>query len=173
MCRRLNYIAVIHGDSVLPVWRFGDTPPLVVDLHAGAGLTDGINQSANAPQPARVGGEFFAVPAAGPQTRYEALRAYLFDGEPAASVAARFGYSTAGLTSAVADFRAGARNFFLDARPGPQSAPGKDAPRPRILALRAQGYSIDEIASVLTGEGIGLNRTGISEVITEAISSIE
>ncbi|RZK95329.1 MAG: hypothetical protein EOP30_04585 [Rhodococcus sp. (in: high G+C Gram-positive bacteria)] len=73
------------------------------------------------------GGEFFAVPAAGPQTRYEALRAYLLDGEPAAAVAERFGYTTAGLHSAVADFRAGAKNFFLDARPGPKTAPGKDA----------------------------------------------
>jgi hypothetical protein len=115
-----------------------------------------------------VGGEFFAAPAAGPQTRYEALRAYLYDGEPAATVAARFGYTLAGLHSAVADFRAGAKTFFLDARPGPKTAPGKDAARTRIIALRAQGYSIDEIGAVLAAEGIGLNRTGISEVITEA-----
>ena len=78
------------------------------------------------------GGEFFAVPDPGPQTRYEALRAYLLDGEPAAAVAERFGYTTAGLHSAVADFRAGAKSFFLDARPGPKTAPGKDAARTRI-----------------------------------------
>lgn len=131
-------------------------------------MTDGIDQSANTPQPARAGGEFFAAPAAGPQTRYEALRAYLLDGEPAAVVAARFGYTTAGLNSAVADFRAGAKTFFTGARPGPKNAPGKDAARTRIIALRAQGYSIDEIAAALGAEGIGLNRTGISEVITEA-----
>ncbi|MGH4017498.1 MAG: transposase [Pseudonocardiaceae bacterium] len=131
-------------------------------------MTDGIYQSANTPQPARTGGEFFAVPAAGPQTRYEALRAYLLDGEPAATVAARFGYTTAGLNSAVADFRAGAKSFFLDSRPGPKTAPGKDAARAGIIALRGQGYSIDEIAAALAAEGIGLNRTGISEVITEA-----
>ncbi|MDT2006063.1 hypothetical protein FXW78_17600 [Rhodococcus opacus] len=57
------------------------------------------------------------------------MRAYLLDGEPAAAVAERFGYTTAGLHSAVADFRAGAKNFFLDARPGPKTAPGKDAAR--------------------------------------------
>ncbi|MGH9378994.1 MAG: hypothetical protein ACRD2Z_00025 [Thermoanaerobaculia bacterium] len=131
-------------------------------------LTRRIDQSANTPQPARTGGEFFAVPAAGPQTRYEALRAYLLDGKPAAAVAERFGYTTAGLNSAVADFRAGARNFFPDARPGPRTAPGKDAARARIIALRAEGHSIDEIAAALAAEGIGLNRTGISEVITEA-----
>ncbi len=108
------------------------------------------------------------MPAAGPQTRYEALRAYLLDGQPAAVVATRFGYTTAGLNSAVADFRAGSKAFFLDARPGPKTAPGKDAARARIIALRVGGYSIDEIAAALAGEGVGLNRTGINEVITEA-----
>ena len=85
-----------------------------------------------------MGGEFFAVPAVGPQTRYEALRAYLLDGEPAAAVAERFGYTTAGLHSAVADFRAGAKNFFLDARRGPGGSVRSGAavrpaacPRPR------------------------------------------
>ena len=76
-------------------------------------------------------------------------------------MAARFGYTTAGLNSAVADFRAGAKTFFLDARPGSKTAPGKDAARARIIALRAQGYSIDEIAAALAAEGLGLNRTGI------------
>jgi hypothetical protein len=96
------------------------------------------------------------------------LRAYLLDGEPAVSVAARFGYTVAGLHSAVADFRAGSRDFFPESRPGPKHAPGKDAARERIIALRAEGYSIDEIGVVLARERIGLNRTGISEVIAEA-----
>jgi len=122
----------------------------------------------NAPHPARAGGEFFTAPTAGPHRRYEALRAYLLEGQPAAGVAARFGYTTAGLHSAVADFRAGSRDFFADARPGPRTAPGKDAARARIIELRAEGHSIDEIGAVLTREQIPLNRTGINEVIAEA-----
>ncbi len=74
----------------------------------------------------------------------------------------------AGLLSAVRDFRAGANDFFADTRPGPKHAPTKDAARQRILALRAEGYSIDEIAATLRTERTPLNRTGISEVITEA-----
>jgi hypothetical protein len=65
----------------------------------------------------------------------------------------------------VRDFRAGAREFFVTARPGPKSAPGKDAARPRIIELRAAGHSIDEIAEALAAEGTPLNRTGIAEVI--------
>jgi len=135
----------------------------------------GIDQSANTPQSAetaataaRPGGEYFAAPAPGPQRRYEAIRAYLLEGQPAATVAERFGYTTAGLYSAVRDFRAGARDFFTDPRPGPKQAPGKDAARARIIQLRTEGYSIDEIGTVLAREGIALNRTGINEVITDA-----
>ena len=63
------------------------------------------------------------------------------------------------------DFRAGAREFFVTGRPGPRTAPGKDAARPKILELRAAGHSIDEIAEALAAEGTPLNRTGIAEVI--------
>jgi hypothetical protein len=70
------------------------------------------------------------------------------------------------LLSTVRDFRAGARDFFLTGKPGPKTAPGKDAARPRILQLRAAGHSIDEIAAALAAEGTPLNRTGIFEVIT-------
>ena len=150
----------------------------MVARQAETGFTTGIDQSANTPQssvvaagPARSGGEYFATPEPGPQRRYEALRAYLLDGEPAATVAQRFGYTTTGLYSAVRDFRAnrgGARDFFADPRPGPKTAPGKDAARARIIELRAQGHSIDEIGTVLAREGVALNRTGIHEVITEA-----
>jgi hypothetical protein len=69
--------------------------------------------------------------------------------------------------SAVRDFRAGAQEFFAGGKPGPKAAPGKDAPRPKILQLRAAGHSIDEIAEALAAEGTPLNRTGIAEVIAD------
>src|SRR5664279_4942414 len=127
-----------------------------------------IDQSAISPQsPVRPGGEFFTSPTHPGQRRYEALRAYLHDREPAGAVAQRFGYTTAALNSAVRDFRAGDQEFFLTATPGPKSAPGKDAARSRIIELRTDGHSIDEIAAGLTAEGLTLNRTGIAEVIAE------
>ena len=82
-------------------------------------------------------------------------------------MAQRFGYTPAALNSAVRDFRAGAQEFFLTATPGPKRAPAKDAARSRIVELRTDGHSIDEIATALAAEGLALNRTGIAEVITE------
>ena len=84
-------------------------------------------------------------------------------------MAERFGYTTAGLHSAVADFRAGARDFFTDSRPGPKNAPGKDAARARIIELRAAGpLHRRDRRRCWPREGIALNRTGINEVIAEA-----
>ena len=89
---------------------------------------------------ARSGGEYFATPEPGPQRRYEALRAYLLDGEPAATVAQRFGYTTTGLYSAVRDFRANVRGPGLlrrpPARPEDRAGQGR-RPRPDHRAARA------------------------------------
>jgi len=130
-------------------------------------LTSYIDQSAKDARSHRRGGEFFLVPSHPTQRRYEALRAYLVDGGAAAEVASRFGYTTQAFESIVRNFRAGERQFFLERRPGPKVAPGKEAARARIVELRRQGHSIDEIAAALVAEGRPLNRTGISEVVAE------
>ena len=114
-----------------------------------------------------MGGEFFAVPADPTQRRYEALRAYLFEGLAGPVAAARFGYSPETLASMVRDFRAGRRDFFVAPRPGPKVAPAKEAARARIVALRQLGRSAYEIADVLAAEGTPLNRTGVAEVLAE------
>jgi integrase/transposase-like protein len=125
-----------------------------------------IDQSARSTQ-SRPGGGFFARPTDPTQRRYEALRAYLFEGRPAAEVARAFGYSIQTLHSLVRDFRAGRREFFVEARPGPKRSPAKERARARIVALRRAGHSIDEIARALAAEGRPLNRTGIAEVVAE------
>src|ERR1700733_10212017 len=99
-----------------------------------------IDQSAKTPQhPARPGGEFFLHPNSPAHRRYEALRAYLAEGLPAAEAAARFGYTPASLVSAVRDFRAGARDFFTSGRPGPKTAPAHENPPPRGAPHRRRG----------------------------------
>jgi transposase len=115
----------------------------------------------------RPGAEFFADPAEPTQRRYEALRAYLLEGQMAAAAAARFGYTEATLASLVRDFRAGRRDFFQVAKPGPKTAPAKERARSRIIELRRAGRSAYEIAQTLAAEGVPLNRTGVAEVLAE------
>ena len=120
------------------------------------------------PAPHRRGWEAFARPAQISQRRYEAVRAYIYDGAPLADAAARFGYSPSALASLVRDFRAGKLALFADpGRPGRKSAPKKDAARGRVIELRRQGLSVHEISARLAAEGRPLNRTGVGQVLAE------
>lgn len=119
-------------------------------------------------QAARPGGEFFARPTGPNHRRFEALRAYLWEGASAEEAAARAGYSLATLRSVVRDFRAGKTGFFINPRPGPTRAPAKNAARERIIELRRAGHSATEIAEALAGTATPLNRTGVAEVLAEA-----
>ncbi len=128
--------------------------------------TQAINESAN--RTPRLEPSFFLQPASAIQRRYEALRAFTVEQLSLAEAAARFGYSPHSMASLVRDFRRGQQEFFLQPRPGPRTAPAKQAARPRILELRRAGCSLDEIGSALRAAGTALNRTGIAEVIQEA-----
>ena len=119
------------------------------------------------PAPRR-GWEAFACPSQVSQRRYEAVRAYVYEGAPLAGAAARFGYSPAALASLVRDFRAGKLALFAEpGRPGRKSAPKKDAARGRVIELRRQGLSVHEISARLAAEGRPLNRTGVGQILAE------
>src|SRR6266511_3730373 len=107
----------------------------------------------------RKGWELFAHPAQQNQRRYEALRAYLYEGASLAQAAARFGYTPATLETLARDLRAG--------KPGRKHAPKKDRARGRVIQLRRQGLSVYEISTRLAVEGIGLNRTGVGQILAE------
>src|SRR6266849_1328521 len=103
----------------------------------------------------RAGAEYFLQPAGASQRRYEALRAYLTKDMPASEVADRFGYSTASVHQMATLLRAGKMSLFTDPRPGPKG-PRKATGelRARVLALRAAGHSVTEIAAALTAQGL-------------------
>jgi transposase len=101
----------------------------------------------------RVGAEYFSRPSEPAQRRYEALRAYFVDGLAASDVAARFGYSPANVHQMASDLRAGRAAFFRDSKPGPKGPRKAERVRDRVLALRAQDRSVEEIAAELTAAG--------------------
>jgi transposase len=106
----------------------------------------------------REGAEYFTTPAGAAQRRYEALRAYFTEAMPASEVADRFGYSTASVHQMATLLRTGKLNLFAEARPGPKG-PRKATGelRAKVLALRAAGHSITEIAAALTAEGLPIS----------------
>src|SRR5205809_1765493 len=116
----------------------------------------------------RPGGVAFARPASVNQRRYEAIRAYLYEGASLAEAAARLGYARSALASLVRDWRAGRLTLFAEpGRPGRKRAPRKDAARARVIELRRQGLSVYEISARLAAEGRPLNRTGVGQILAE------
>ena len=110
---------------------------------------------------------FFTSPQGVAQRRYEALRAYFVEGASAAQAAKRFGYAPATMLALVRDCRPQQSEFFIERRPGPRVAPAKQAARERVLALRAQGRSVTEIAATIEDSPTPLNRTGVWELLRE------
>src|SRR5207244_11993076 len=86
-----------------------------ISLHSGRGSQKlcAWNGQRDRPDPVRPGGEFFTTPGEATQRRYEALRAYFVEEATAAEAAARVGWATETLNSAVRDVRAGRREFFV------------------------------------------------------------
>jgi hypothetical protein len=102
------------------------------------------------------------------QRRYEALRAYLFQGASLQQAADATGYTRDALASLVRDLRAGRLTVFAPpGTPGRKSAPKKDAARGRVIELRRDGLSVYEISTRLTQEGTPLGRTAVSDILRE------
>jgi hypothetical protein len=116
----------------------------------------------------RPGAERFAAPSEPNQRRYEALRAYFVEGESAARVGERFGYTLATVETLVRDWRAGRLSLFASSRPGPRQQPKKDRARSLALALRAEGRSLRQIERALAAAGTPLSRTAIAELLADA-----
>jgi transposase len=116
----------------------------------------------------RPGAEFFLEPSGSAQRRYEALRAYFVQEMPAAEVADRFGYSTASVHQMATLLRSGRLSLFAESKPGPKG-PRKATGqlRTRVLALRAGGHSISEIAAALTAGGLPISAQTVWQILSE------
>jgi transposase len=114
----------------------------------------------------RDGAEFFTSPAEPTHRRYEALRAYLVDGEPAQVVGRRFGYSPATIYQMAAELRAGRAAFFRSSKPGPKGPRQTATLRERVLALRAADRSVKEIADTLTAEGSPISHQSVWLIVS-------
>ncbi len=115
----------------------------------------------------RTGGEYFTSPAEPAQRRYEALRCYLVDDEPAEVAGARFGYSKATMYQMAAELRAGRTGFFVSSKPGPKGPRQTATLRDRVLDLRARDRSVKEIADALTAEGTPISHQSVWVILTQ------
>lgn len=117
--------------------------------------------------------EFFSAPASIAQKQYEALRMYYVDGESAAVVAARFGYTHRGFTTIASVFtknlKAGKSSglFFFENRRGRKTTQGIQTARDLVIDLRKKNYSVEDIKVVLDSKKIGVSEKSIFNIIAK------
>jgi transposase len=112
---------------------------------------------------------FFINPEEPMQKRYEALRASFVDGLSANEVAEQFGYSVHTINALRRDFKAGSLPpFFRPLTKGPKERrPSTLIAKERIIELRKQNYSIEEIEEVLLRERHDITAKTIGQVLTD------
>lgn len=115
----------------------------------------------------RAGAEYFTSPAEPAQRRYEALRAYMVDGEPAEVAGIRFGYSKATMYQMAAELRAGRASLFASSKPGPKGPRQTATLRERVLEMRAADRSVKEIADALTAEGTPISHQSVWVIVSQ------
>jgi hypothetical protein len=83
-------------------------------------------------------------------------------------VADRFGYSTASVHQMATLLRSGKLTLFAESKPGPKG-PRKATGelRARVLALRAAGHSISEIAAALTAGGLPISAQTVWQILSD------
>src|SRR6516162_841545 len=110
--------------------------------------------------------QHFLQPGNATHRQYEALRAYCVEGQPAAQVAARFGYTTASLRALIHQFRQDPdRPFFLTPAKGPHTPPQKTQLRLQVIALRKQNLSIYDISRALHQASQPLSPAAIAQIL--------
>jgi transposase len=112
---------------------------------------------------------FFLDPTDPMQKRYEALRASFVDDLSAEQVAKKFNYSVHTINALRRDFKAGSLPpFFKPLKKGPQKRyPSSLKAKGRIIELRKQNYSIEEIEEVLLREQFDITAKTIYQILKD------
>ena len=119
--------------------------------------------------------DFFLKPSDPMQKRYEALRASFVDGLSAQEVAYRFGYSVHTVNALRRDFKVGSLlPFFRPLVKGPKQPRSSTIQcKERIIELRKQNCSIDEIEEALLREGFTVTAKSIYQILkTEGFAKL-
>ena len=110
----------------------------------------------------------FLEPTNATQRQYEALRAYVIEGQPGREVAERFGYTYGSFRVLVCQFRKDpSRCFFLCPDKGPHVAPKKQALRQSVIALRKQNLSIYDISRTLAAQDQPISPVAVDQILKE------
>jgi len=110
----------------------------------------------------------FLEPTNSTHRQYEALRAYYVEGLTSAEVAKRFGYSAGSFRVLAHQFRRDPqRSFFLPSERETKPHSKRKRLRDRVVALRKQNLSVQDISRALSYDGEPISPATVSIVLKE------
>jgi transposase len=114
--------------------------------------------------------EFFNSPTCAAQRQYEALKAFYIDGLSTKDAAQKFGFSPTYFKKLKFDFskkiiEAAGNPFFKEKKTGPKKRITSNETVDKIVSLRKQNQSIQDIKSILSSDGINISLDTIDKIL--------
>jgi len=116
---------------------------------------------------------FFLQPATIAQKQYEALRMYYLENKTAKEVAEKFGYRHRGFTTILTVFNKRIKNsdvenlFFKPTGKGRRTTQKVKDAKSTVVELRKKYHSVEEIKSILDGQGLDISEKTIYNIIKQ------
>lgn len=110
---------------------------------------------------------FFLAPQKAKHRQYEALRAYVLEGLPAAEVADHFGFTEKSLYALAHDLRTGKLNFFPQQPTGPKDRRVTPYIRDKICEWRRNNLSVDDIVERLQEENVEMSSSTVERILKD------
>jgi transposase len=110
---------------------------------------------------------YFANPSTPDQKKYEVLRALFFEKLPKEEVTGKFGYANYTLQAIIRDFRQGKLNFFPPKKTGPKSRNISEETKIKIVSLRKQNLSAEDISNQLLSENIKIGLRTVERILDD------
>lgn len=110
---------------------------------------------------------YFANPSTADQRKYEVLRALFFEKLPKKEVIKKFGYTNYTIQAIVRDFRQEKLIFFPQKKPGPKDRTTPEETKTKIILLRKQYLSAEDIYNQLLSENIKISLRTVERILED------
>ncbi|MDP2789105.1 MAG: hypothetical protein Q8O46_03595, partial [bacterium] len=110
---------------------------------------------------------YFSNPSTPDHKKYEVLRALFFEKLPKKEVTEKFGYTNYTLQAIIRDFRKGKLIFFPPKKPGPKDRTTPEETKTKIISLRKQNLSAEDIYNQLLSENIKISLRTVERILED------
>jgi len=110
---------------------------------------------------------YFSNPSTPDHKKYEVLRALYYEKLSPKEVTDKFGYTNYTIQAIIRDFRQGKLTFFPPKKPGPKDRTISEEAKTKIISLRKQNLSAEDISNQLLLEDIKISLRTVERILED------